>query len=53
MSLCSATPTLKVMARVKKKVQRDFEKPSFEEKTRFLALVLDMSEGNMSCPFIY
>ena len=26
-----------------KKVQRDFEKPSFEEKTRFLSHVLDMS----------
>ena len=26
-----------------KKVQRDFEKPSFEEKTRFLAHALDSS----------
>ena len=28
-----------------KKVQRDFEKPSFEEKTRFHPHVLDMSEN--------
>ena len=34
-----------------KKVQRDFEKPSFEEKTRFLALVLDMS-GHILCRLI-
>ena len=26
-----------------KKVQRDFEKPSFEEKTRFHPHILDMS----------
>ena len=31
-----------------KKVQRDFEKPSFEEKTRFLANVLDMSKNLLS-----
>ena len=27
-----------------KKVQRNFEKPSFEEKIRFLAHILDLSE---------
>ena len=29
-----------------KKVQRGFEKPSFQEKTRFLAHILNMSESN-------
>ena len=34
----------KLVGSWQKKVQRDFEKPSFEEKTRFLAHVLDVSE---------
>ena len=29
-----------------RKVQRGFEKPSFQEKTRFLAHILNMSESN-------
>ena len=34
----------KIIGSCQEKVQRDFEKPSFEEKTRFLARILDMGE---------
>ena len=30
-----------------KQVQRDFEKPNFQEKTRFLAHILNMSDLNL------
>ena len=42
-----------MLAHVKRKCKGDFEKPSFEEKTRFLAHVLDMSDYVLIASFSY
>ena len=52
LSVFRFTSPAKTPGSCQEKVQRDLEKPSFEEKTRFLAHILDMSETPIT-PFAH